>query len=413
VHETLKALDASLTEAKGVALGLPDALSIVQRVSSVTGFAQNRLQQADATLVSLSLLNSMNQSGTAANGEVRNFITNKNAAHLDNASNQADAIVQSSSAVPVLSTRADARGLVADIGNLRATSAEALAHWQADAAQLTQHYAEARRASDALRSEIDAQKGVLTQAITQYQTTFSQSEESRQAQFITAQQSRAEEAEKNVSSRKQQFEDQVDKQREAFDVLRQELVTTSTEFFEESKDTATQNLAVIDGLRGKAEGLLGVIGTTGVVSGYKRVADQEQLTARTWAIIAALAFVGLIVMACVAFLPSLEGEFSWGAFAGRIYVSLTFGLLAAFAAYQSEQHFSVERRARRLEIELASLGPFIAEFTQPEQTELKRALVERIFGQQEAPTHLNGSDRVTTGTVKDLVELGVRLAGRK
>lgn len=74
--------------------------------------------------------------------------------------------------------------------------------------------------------------------------------------------------------------------------------------------------------------------------------------------ITVVALVGLITIAIVAFLPAIGGAFSWGSFAGRVFISLTFGVLAAYAASQAGKYQKVERQNRRLALELEAIGPY-------------------------------------------------------
>jgi len=411
VKDALKGLEDALVDAEEQAKADPDAWSMLQRIKSVLNYTTNHIKQVEPNLTSLALLTSIGQNATAVAAELRGFVTRKKIAHLEAANNTIEALIHNVSTLPTVATRADLRSLVADIDSFRSAVGESLGHWKSKAAALSQKYSEASTTVEGLTVEIASQKGLLSQAITQYQATFSQSEESRQAQFIAAQQARAEDSDKAVAARRDQFNALLDEQRKAFALTHEELTGAFRAAMDETENSAAKRLSTIEAARNQAESLLGVIGNTGVVSGFNRVADQEQKTARVWAVIAVLAFVGLITTACIAFFSRPNGTFSWGAFAGRVYVSLTFGLLAAFAAYMSEQHFAVERRARRLEIELASLGPFISEFPAQERNELKRLLVDRIFGQQEALQP--GQERVTTGTVKDLLELAAKLMNKR
>jgi hypothetical protein len=412
LHQSLKVIDEAIAEAISRANGDADVVVNLQRAKRVSGFVASRIVQADSFLLSLSTLTAIQQQLDAATSACRSYTTDQDTAHIERVGKAIDATVPLAGAIPVISTRADVRNLGADFGAFRRAVETGMTHWKSEAGKLSQQLSEMTAVGSSLKAEIESQKGLLSQAITQYQATFTQAEQARQSQFLATQQARADEADKAASTRREQLLALLEEHRTAFVSLLDQAAAQLKQAQGESIDQASEHISKINNMRVEAEGLLGVIGNTGVVGGFNRVANQEQRTARVWAALAVAAFIGLIVTACVAFLPSLKGQFTWGAFAGRVYVSLTFGLLAAFSAYQSEQHFAVERRARKLETELASLGPFIADLTVEERQAKKSALVDRIFGQQDLEKS-EGPERVTTGTLKDVLEMVFKYAVHK
>ena len=111
--------------------------------------------------------------------------------------------------------------------------------------------------------------------------------------------------------------------------------------------------------KAEVEKLVGVIGNLGVTSGYQKSANTAVFTARVWQTITVTALMGLIYIAYVAFLPLVHGEFIWSGFAGRVFVSLTVAVLAAYSASQADRYQKLERSNRRLALELEAIGPFI------------------------------------------------------
>ena len=90
--------------------------------------------------------------------------------------------------------------------------------------------------------------------------------------------------------------------------------------------------------------------------------------------------IGLIAVAIVAFLPIIGGEFTWGSFAGRVFISLTFGVLAAYAASQADKYQKIERQNRRFALELEAMGPYIAPLSPEKQEEFRLKIGDRSFG---------------------------------
>lgn len=95
--------------------------------------------------------------------------------------------------------------------------------------------------------------------------------------------------------------------------------------------------------------------------------------------------MGLLMwIAYDAFLPIVGNDFSWAAFAGRVYVSLTVGALAGYAAYQGKQYHQVERRNRRLE--LHSLPSYLTALPLEKQHEVIMQVADRRFGRDQENT---------------------------
>jgi hypothetical protein len=54
--------------------------------------------------------------------------------------------------------------------------------------------------------------------------------------------------------------------------------------------------------------------------------------------------------------------------------------LAAYAAAQADKQMSIETKNRRLELELAAIGPYLAPLPEPDQHAFRLALGNRTFG---------------------------------
>lgn len=94
--------------------------------------------------------------------------------------------------------------------------------------------------------------------------------------------------------------------------------------------------------------------------------------------------VAVIAFTWVAFLPLTQGTFSWQSFAGRVVLSLAVGVLAAYAAAQGDRYLEIERRNRKLALELEAIGPYLAPLPVDKQEAFRLQLGERTFGREEA-----------------------------
>jgi hypothetical protein len=161
----------------------------------------------------------------------------------------------------------------------------------------------------------------------------------------------------------------------------------------------------------RATAIVGIISESGIVHGYRRVANEERSSAAKWHWIAGTSMVGLIGFAIFAFIETVGRTFDWGTFGGRAFVAITFGIVAAYGARQADKHEQVERRSRRLELELAALDPFLEPLPEADRIGIKKIMADRLFGQPDLLPSISSSD--TTGSVVDLLKLAIQGLSKK
>src|SRR5690606_18374395 len=133
--------------------------------------------------------------------------------------------------------------------------------------------------------------------------------------------------------------------------------------------------------RDRAQNIVGVIANTGMAGGYQKVADEEQKSAKLWKRGAVASLIILSILTIV-WLFQPKGDLTWELIAMRF---LLFGSLAGVATYAARQGFRHEQAARNnriLELELASLDPYLAELPADTRVELKTMFAQRVFGRR-------------------------------
>ncbi|MFZ1919450.1 MAG: hypothetical protein WAU58_17895 [Terriglobales bacterium] len=148
--------------------------------------------------------------------------------------------------------------------------------------------------------------------------------------------------------------------------------------------------------RGDVEKLVGVIGSLGVTSGYQTTAERARFSMWIWQGITVAAMCGLIYFAYHAFLPSVQGVFHWESFAARVFLTITVGVLAAYAGAQADRFFHMEKSNRKLALELAAIDPFIALLPLEEQYKFKLEVGRRSFAQEETAVAKSEKSPATT-----------------
>lgn len=420
----------------------PPSLDGLERVRAVLTFTGKRLAGTDPQLMHPAPLNDIASHLQSTLSEIDAFVADGDAAHITNANSQADSILAYLPAINY-SFVADDWIALRDAGvsyraaleqNLLGTK-ESLSKISADCAQLEQRIAElstvasderaklsslstdfqsqfavaqenrnrefaqqvdaaiSQVKSDAtgvqqrlseLATEIGTERNRLTSLTSEFQSQFSAAQETRNQEFAEVQSKRQEKFSTLLADYKQRLSDQnaeFSKQRDtAFQDYEKNVVALNSQY----SDSAAAILDQIEQHKKDVEKLVGVIGNLGVTSGYLNTANHARLMTWIWQGITVAAMGGIIFVAAMAFLPLVQGAFTWEGFAGRVFVSLTVGVLAAYAAAQADKHIQVERRNRKLALELEAIGPFLAPLPVEKQEEFRLEMGNRSFGRDES-----------------------------
>jgi hypothetical protein len=95
----------------------------------------------------------------------------------------------------------------------------------------------------------------------------------------------------------------------------------------------------------------------------------------------ALVVAAVLIIEMSIRVPTLD----WKLIAFRYVNVIIFILPAAYAITESARHRKMEHRYRRMQLELASIDPFLESLPKEQRDGLKKTLAERIFAQPETP----------------------------
>lgn len=304
--------------------------------------------------------------------------------------------------------------------------------------------AQDRRASEFAASQAEY-LAKYTAASTDQQTQFSTDQDARKSTFSTFQRENQEKLSVLMDEYDEKLREHellfLAREKESQETLAAHLASIQTDY--EGKAAAV--LAEIDQHKKAVESLVGVIGNLGVTSGYKKVADYAKTMTLVWQFITVLALLGLIVVAAAVAFPSLFGtgqatvqknmdvkieaasattskatpdkakdappeikatvdggtrshsdaEFYQG-FATRVFLSITFGIFAAYAGKQASRFFETERQNRKMALELEALGPFIEPLEKTERDKFRLQIGDRSFGVADHGPHKGKDDDPVT-----------------
>jgi hypothetical protein len=411
VWELMKNLGPIIDKAEQVEDIEPAALEGLERLRAVLAFCGKRLGGSDPATTSPAPLDAIAGSLDSAKAEVEAFLKDNNAAHLTNANNSGDAALVQLSQVPGVTTPEEMIGLIqavnshrevlegqarsssgarkkaeSEIKELRSTLEAFISQSQATIASLqAQLDAERQKistqASEQQKLFADAQEGRsntynetlrkvqenLSQALTEHQRQFSEAQENRNREFTAAQtesQKRFGDLVGDYTKRLADQDAEFTKQRDAFVSDSKKRLEELHKQYAEEADTVMKK---VNARREEVEELVGVIGNLGVTSGYQKTANSARNSMWVWQGVAVVALGLVIWFAYHAFLPTIQGDFRWGSFATRVFLTITVGVLAAYAVSQADRFFHMEKHNRKLALELAAIDPFIALLPQDEQ----------------------------------------------
>jgi hypothetical protein len=406
------------------------------RLRAVLAYGGKRLAASDPLLIDLRPLSVIAAAFASARAEVQAFATDVNPDHVIAANVHADDVLAELSKVASIETPDELTWLTESTTAYRESLAQHL-HTAKTKQEELQVLADANRvALTAVATDLSVEKQKLSTLISEYQTQFSTAQDARaseyaatqadrqtkfaatlselQSAFSAAQDARANEYTAAQNDRQQKVATALSENQTQFTAAQTEraqahasLTAEYTEALAEHKSELTKMrdaaaksandalaalnttyqmeakkiLEQIEEHKLQVEKLVGVIGNLGVTSGYQKIANRAQNALYLWQFLTVTALAGLILVAyIIAFAPpAVESLFLQG-LSTRVFLSLTVGVFAAYAARQASNNMTIERRNRKLALELEALGPFIAPLPLEMQNKFRAELGDRSFG---------------------------------
>lgn len=431
----------------------------VARLKAVLTFTGKRIAGADPFLVPPAHLNIIDTALRTIANQVQQYVSTGDVAFIQTAGQQADNVLVNLTYIPVQFTTEDFvaakeaaeeyriafQKLFTDIRKLGQEVSTATAALQPQVSDLTSkveslrqqviatstmHQAQFDAAQSARQEEwknsqttqqsrleallneykaaLNSQAHTIATTLAKAQDDFDAAQTARATEWVTAKK----QYDDQLNSAIDNFAKQLRAKDEEFDTLKEEIVARHDKYLGEMKtsfaDSAKGLLDEITKRKEEADILLGIIADRSVTSGHQKEADEARSAKRLWQFVTVSSMLGLIGAAIYTFLPQLTGTFTWEGFAGRVFISLTFGVLAAYAGSQADKYQKIERYSRNLALELQAIGPFIAPLPQAQQDEFRLKVGERSFGQQ-AASSASVNDTSPT-SVADLIKSSKDLA---
>lgn len=403
-HASLEALETSLDKCEGLQLE-PDELLAVERLKQIVGLLKTKIQLIDPALAVEGTLKNIDSQLSKANSEVSQFVSSRRIQNLKAANNHADGLLVQISNIPTIQDADDVAEVRDAVGSLRMAVGQYMHHLEKEKDEIKAEIDDLSQRAKEIKSQVESQKNRVDNTISQFQEQFSEAQSKRQERSAQAQRERDKkfsDALQDLNIKSTEFlsekEEEVGKLIESFRKDRE-----ANE--EELKAEADTLIEAIEKHKSKAGELVQIINNSGMVGGFQTEANAQRNWAIFWSVVTVLSLVGLIGFAIFAFKATVEsGEFDLGLFGARAFVAASFGILAAYSARQAEKHRKAERRNRRLELEIASIGPYLSDLPPEMQHEVRKNIADRVFGNLDESKE-QSSDEAMTGSAVDLLKM--------
>lgn len=347
------------------------------RLMAVVSLAFGYLKSVSPDFASREILDRLQNAFANIRSQLMQYLKTKNAGHLSNANSQADQLL---TAIPASDRVITQEGFTALINDLQRNVQALIAGLTTTANQYADSVKSLQTKNESLQRRIDqqdghanAQKERIDKAIAEFQRQFSEADQARRKQI--------EQTERQHNDQFAAFRDDISKQIKALLEQKQAEVQTTLQSF---KEEAKKTIAEMEAKRKEAANLLQVTANILVTGDYETLAGHERTAANRWRVAAVCCMIGVAIAAALIVEISLkDNTVNWKMIIFRYATAALLLLPALYAMAESAHHRKMEHKYRRLQLELASIDPFLESLPKDKRDELKKTLADRIFAQPE------------------------------
>lgn len=358
---------------------MPDTSQLKRQVD----FVAERLLRVDVDVAPTPILNDLNSHLTTVHTQMTALASDKNRQHIKQATPSLGTAFQQLMSLPLVDTAERMEQSFSDVLLDAKQAADiAMQSVSAKAQELENTIGKLQEQTTSLAGEVQASKSRTDSLIAEYQKQFSEAESARSKRFET----RLEEINKEIEELQEGLDSEAREAREGIAAKSEELLKLL-----HRRDQETTALARAMGARG-------------ISATFQATANKNQWAAdilRVLAITLLIVMVGLIIVALWNS-PDANLETTLVRFLAAILISIP----ATYLARESSHQRAEAVRSRRIEVELAALGPFIEPLDGPEKAELRKNLVETYFGRAFDKDEADNQTITLGGNLLDFVKVG-------
>lgn len=373
VFERLEQLNQRINEEK-VRENIP--LEFLSFFEAFHGYFQDRLKITIPVLVQDSQFNQIGEEINAGLQQINTFIGNKNAGHLTNASNSLHSALNRLRNLPLPFSKNDFN-FSKNIVVFEKLSKEKLDLIKQETADIQKILTDLNNSVTSKEQRLEELNKLIEQKSTELNNINSQF----QTEFNNIKTKNSQDIENDRQTFRNEINSDKNLFRQEIDKLKNQIDYDTTDLVEELGKKLNE-----------ARKIVNVIGNVGVTGNYQNIADEHKETANIWRVIT-IVFMGVFSALLVWTLVDLtSANYEWTKSVIRLIAAAALSYPATYAARESNKHRKLETLNRNLELELASLTPFIELLPEDKKQEIKVKLVEKYFGKDKSEMESSDKD---------------------
>ena len=394
IHDNISLVQEKLKGLEHDEFTSDDTPEKIDRLSLILDYIKTILNNTNPELIPFKTLNSINTPIKNINGDLTNFINSKDENIFNTSNDRAENAILALNQIPKIEKVIEIEALEDSVISFNKSTRDKLNEIEHSKNQflseidekmlkLSNQIKDSNNSLNKLKNEIEGQKGRLDTAIAEYQSQFSQSQEDHRQKFNNALTKQTSELNKLQENNKNQISNLILEYKEKIDTNIEEVKNKTEALHAEQTEKAKDQIEFLNNKLEEAKKIVGVIGKVSVTGEYNKNASTERKTADQFRLIA-LGFMAAAVLAVAYIVFSIDAkDFKWELILFRIGIALILLIPAFYSAKESDKHRQREVRYRKMELELASIDPYLELLPKEKKETLKSDLTKSFFGQPE------------------------------
>jgi hypothetical protein len=392
VHAQIGTLQAAIDN---VPAATEDIEARLERVQFILRRLALALKKAEPVAITGTGLTSCVQSLSQATSQINAYVQNQNVAHLEKANDAMDGVLQLAISWDKTSSGKLSDAAAMMLAEMRGEGQRSLNTLEAAIAAVTDQLNKLRESADEIRTEIDRKTQSFNSELERYGQRYEGEEEGRRKTARDVTDSFANDAKAAIEKANEDLQGLLSEGKEQLRA-----------FAEEGARKSSEALTELEASKVAAQKLVGIVGETGMSAGYNREANVARVEAVIWngITLASLVWVAWVAFHFLNSTASGQEKVTWESLVARSLLLAVSGAIATFGVRQSARASRTSEANRRYQLQLASVGPFIAELDAPTKQDIKKGIVERMYGQT-SESAVDGAEKTPVTGAQMIVEI--------
>jgi len=338
-------------------------------------YLDDRLKLTLPVLVQEAEINGLSNEIDAAMVQINSYLGNNNRGHINNAVNNINSALNRIKNFPFPLSKGDFN-FSKSIAGFQHTVQEGYENLKAINEKLAQDLASMQANLDGKQTQLAAIEQKLAAKETEIQNVLNRYNTEFDALKTTAN--------SDIDAEKKKFNESIEADRKLYKEQFEADKENNKKVFEEQKagfeKQSTETINSLNAKLAEANKIVNIVGNVGVTGNYQNIANQHKNNAdffRWVALFFMIVMSGLLVWSII---ELGNKDFNLYKSLVRVLAAAVLTYPAVYAARESSKHRKLETQNRNLELELASIGPFIELLPEDKKEKIKEELVNKYFG---------------------------------